>query len=61
MTISGYIEDMTKTRSAIAAGILLSLVGCVHDQGGVTQQIYEVVGGIAYLGAEAWQVFLLVP
>ena len=50
-----------KTRSAIVAVILLSISACVHQSGGVSQQLYEYASGIAYLGAEAWQVFLLVP
>jgi len=49
-----------KTRSALAAAILLSISGCAHDQEPL-RSVIEVVGGIAYLGAEAFNLFMLVP
>ncbi len=60
LTKTTYYDDMGKGRAAIAAVILLSLAGCVH-QSPEMQQFVEYVGGIVHLGSNAYQVFMLVP
>ena len=61
LTKTTYYDDMGKSRVPIAAMILLSISACVHQSGGVSQQLYEYASGIAYLGAEAFNIFMLVP